>query len=78
MLRYDIMEIESVNQKLGRVYVRTYGAFYMKHGKNCWEPKGQTTLVVPTETVVAWALEHPHGGFGFVTFKASDYPFMKG
>jgi len=72
MLRYDITAIERVNPELGRVYVRTHGAFYMKHGKNCWEPTGQTTLVVPTEPVVAWALEHPHGDFGFVTLRASD------
>jgi hypothetical protein len=75
MLRYDVTDIERVNPKLGRLYVRVHGAFYMKHGKNCWEPKGQTTLVVPTEAVVAWALEHPHGAFGFATFKESDYPF---
>jgi hypothetical protein len=75
MLYYEITEIGGTNPKLGRVYVRGHGAFYMKHGKNCWQPKGQTTLVVPTGPVVAWALEYPGGAFGFMTFKASDYPF---
>ena len=75
MLSYDITEIEGVNSKLGRIYVRSYGAFYMKHGKNCRQPTGQTTLVVPTDAVVTWALHNPRGAFGFMTFKASDYPF---
>jgi hypothetical protein len=75
MLRYDITAIEDVNPKRGRVYVRPHGAFYMKHGKNCRHPTGQTTLVVPTDAVLAWALDHPQGAFGFVTFKESDYPF---
>lgn len=26
-------------------------AFYMKHGKNCFHPTGQTTLVVPTRSL---------------------------
>lgn len=72
MLYYEITEIDGTTPKLGRVYVRAHGAFYMKHGKNCREPKGQTTLVVPTAPVVAWALEYPRGAFGFATFKASD------
>jgi hypothetical protein len=75
VLQYDIADIEGVNPKRGRVYVRTAGAFYMKHGKNCWHPKGQTDLVVPTDAVVAWAKEHPHGATGFSIFKAEDYPF---
>jgi hypothetical protein len=75
ILRYDITDIQGANPKLGRVYVRGFGAFWMKHGKNCRHPTGQTTLVMPTDAVVAWALDHPQGAFGFVTFKESDYPF---
>jgi hypothetical protein len=75
LLQYDITDIEGVNSQRGRVYVRAAGAFYMKHGKNCWHPKGQTDLVVPTDAVVAWAKEHPRGATGFSIFKAEDYPF---
>ena len=75
MLYYDITEIVGTNPRLGRVYVRTHGAFYMKHGKNCWHPTGRKTLVVPTESVVAWAIENPRGAFGFSIFKADEYPF---
>ncbi|MCK9552771.1 hypothetical protein [Aquamicrobium sp.] len=44
-------DIEGGNR--GRVYVSNAGAFYMKHGKNCFHPKGLTRLVVPTDEVLA-------------------------
>lgn len=69
MLRYVISEIEGGNR--GRVYVRNAGAFYMKHGKNCFHPKGQTTLVVPTDEVLAWAKEHPQGEFGYSVYRST-------
>jgi hypothetical protein len=75
VLRYDLTEIDGTNPKLGRLYVRAHGAFYMKHGKNCWHPTGQTRLVVPNDAVVAWALEHPTGALGFVTFEEGDCSF---
>jgi len=67
VLQYLIMEIEG--RKRGRVYVPNKGAFYVKSGCNCFQPKGQTRLVVPTEAVVAWAAEHPRCGFGIATYR---------
>lgn len=61
LLEYVVAEIEGRNPKRGRVYIRGHGAFYMKSGKNCFHPTGQTTLVVPTEAVLTWAREHPRG-----------------
>lgn len=72
MLVYDVTEVEGTNPKRGRVYVRSAGAFYMKSGKNCFHPTGQTTLVVPTEAVKEWAHEHPRGEFGVSTFRHYD------
>ena len=55
-LKYTITIIEGKNHTIGMVYV----AFYTKHGKNCYHPMGQTTLVVPTESVKQWAATYPH------------------
>lgn len=62
-LVYKVEQIEGANPRAGRVYVSQYGAFYMKHGRNCFHPKGQTTLVVPTVEVLKWASEHPDGEY---------------
>src|SRR5689334_3262611 len=43
LLRYAILEIEDINPRRGRVYIRNHGAFYMKSGANCFHPKGQTS-----------------------------------
>lgn len=67
LLQYDVTEIEGRNAKIGRVYIRNAGAFHMKSGVNCFHPKGQTTLVVPTEAVLAWVKEHPRGEFDIAT-----------
>lgn len=68
LLRYFLMSIEGRNPKRGRVHAHQHGAFYMKHGRNCFHPKWQTELVVPTDEVVAWAKQHPHGEFGYRTY----------
>ncbi|MDW9481164.1 hypothetical protein GOB57_21190 [Sinorhizobium meliloti] len=68
MLVYGVTEVEGLNTRLGRVYIKQYGAFYSKSGKNCFHPKGQTTLVVPTEDVLKWAAEHPRGEVDYWTF----------
>jgi len=65
MLIYKVTEIDGINPSRGHVYVRKFGAFYLKHGKNCFHPKGQTSLVVPTAEVLSWAEQHPHGEFGY-------------
>jgi hypothetical protein len=68
MLVYAVTEVEGLNPSRGRTYIKQHGAFYMKSGKNCFHPKGQTTLVVPTEEVLKWAAEHPRGEFDYWTF----------
>jgi len=69
LLQYVVTEIEARNPKRGRVYIRGAGAFYMKSGANCFHPKGQTTLVVPTDAVLAWAKEHPRGELDIGTIR---------
>ena len=64
MLGYAICKVEGRNARSGRVFIENAGALYMKSGRNCFHPTGQTTLVEPTETVLMWAKEHPRGEFG--------------
>ena len=52
---YRLVEIQDTNPRIGRVYVESFGAFYYD-GRNCFHPKGQTHLIVPTPTVVQAAL----------------------
>jgi len=73
LLQYRITEIEGQDPARGRVHVRGFGAFYQKHGRNCFHPKGQTTLVVPTEAVLNWAAEHPEGKFGVSRYRDAKY-----
>ena len=62
-LQYTVTTVEGINPARGRAYIRNFGAFYMKSGKNCYHPTGQTTLVAPTPEVLAWAEANPHGKF---------------
>lgn len=71
-LRYDLTVIDGRNPKTGRVYVTNGGAFYMKSGANCFHPKGQTTLVVPTEEVLTWIAGHPTGAVGVSVYRPSQ------
>lgn len=73
MLQYVLSEIEGRNPQRGRIYIRNSGAFYMRSGKNCFHPKGQTTLVVPTDEVLAWASVHPRGEFGYSIYRHSPW-----
>jgi hypothetical protein len=67
LLRISITEIESINPKLGRLYLKQgavdWGgsAYYRKTGKSCSKPTGQTKLVIPTKHVIAWAEANPDG-----------------
>ena len=61
MLRYDIQVVEGRNPQRGIVYILGRDGFYAKSGKNTRHPTGQTTLVVPTPEVLAWAEAHPRG-----------------
>ena len=76
-LCYEIVEIEGGRR--GRIFTRDHGSFYMKHGRNCYHPKGQTSLVVPTEAVVAWAKEHPSGEMGYAVYhtEGDDWLFRQ-
>lgn len=68
-LRYDLTVIDERKPRFGRVYVTNGGAFYMKSGANCYHPKGQTTLVVPTKEVLAWIEAHPKGEFDISVYR---------
>lgn len=69
LLQYDVTEVEGQNPGRGRVYIKNAGAFYAKHGRNCYQPKGQTALVVPTPAVLEWARAHPRGEFGLSIYR---------
>lgn len=69
LLRYHVAKIVGSKPECGRVYVSNFGAFYMKSGKNCFHPTGQTQLVVPTEKVLAWIIEHPSGQPGVAIYR---------
>lgn len=75
LLVYSVTTVEGLNPSRGRVYVKQHGAFYMKSGKNCFHPKGQTTLVAPTEDILKWAVEHPQGEFHYWTFPPDKAAF---
>lgn len=77
MLTYHVGTVTDANPKRGRIYVQAGhsggAAFYTKHGKNCFEPTGQTRLVVPTPEVLAWAEAHPRGEFGFTIHRGKEH-----
>lgn len=64
-LQYTMGLVERIDPNLGWVYVPPFGAFYMKNGKYCFHPTGQTTLVVPTAGVINWKRDHPRGEPGY-------------
>lgn len=69
LLRYVVTDVEGPNPKRGRIDIRGAGAFYMKSGANCFHPKGQTTLVMPTDVVLAWAAKRPNGELDVSIFR---------
>lgn len=75
VLTYQITAFGLRRTCTGRINVEGVGDFYMKSGKNCWEPTGQTRLVVPTEEVLAWAAENPRGQMGVSIY--ADEPFWR-
>lgn len=48
---YKLDVVDSINPKTGRIYTEQYGAFYYS-GKNCFHPKGQTWVLVPTNAIL--------------------------
>lgn len=75
ILTYRVTTFSLRRTRSGRINVEGAGDFFMKSGKNCWEPTGQTRLVVPTEEVLAWAFENPRGKTGVSIF--ADEPFWR-
>lgn len=73
LLRYDLATIDGKKPKSGRVYVNPGGAFYMKSGANCFHPKGQTSLVVPTREVLAWIGSYPRGSSGVTIYRSTIF-----
>lgn len=64
MLYFRMTQIENI--KGPRLYLKVaadYGgvAFYIKSGKNCRSPTGQSGLVIPTPEVAAWIERNPSG-----------------
>lgn len=74
LLRYDLSEVTGTKPRCGRVYVKNFGAFYAKSGRNCFHPKGQTSLVVPTEEVRDWLRKHPGGEMNVRTWRDNGEP----
>jgi hypothetical protein len=77
MTTYYPGKVTGKNARAGRVYVdcRHGGgaAFYMKHGRNCFHPKGQTDLVVPTAEIAAWIEKHPHGSSAYTSIRGPEH-----
>lgn len=65
ILSYEVATFTLRRVRSGRINVGNSGDFFMKSGKNCWEPTGQTRLVVPTPEVLAWAKQYPQGEMGY-------------
>lgn len=64
MLEFKLAEVTGI--KRGRLYTEKAGgtgglAWYAKSGKNCFHPKGQSMLVIPTDEVRAFIEKHPRG-----------------
>jgi len=56
--RYAIAPVNYLGK--GRFGVGSIGTFYYS-GKNCFHPKGQTRLVIPTDAVREFIQRHPQG-----------------
>jgi hypothetical protein len=64
ILCYEVTTLCLRRANCGRINAGNSGDLYMKSGKNCFEPTGQTQLVVPTEAVIAWSTEYSRGEMG--------------
>ena len=65
-LLFQIAKVTDTNPRLGRLYTNEAGfsggsAWFMKSGKNCFYPGGQSTLVMPTQDVCRFVEDHPRG-----------------
>ena len=64
ILEYRIATVTGTKPRAGRLYTDQAGgyggtAWYMKSGKNCFYPGGQSRLFVPTNNVRAFAANRP-------------------
>lgn len=59
LLKYTLTEVDYTGTK-GRFSTKQFGSFYFS-GKNCFYPKGQTRLVIPTPEVLEFIQQHPQG-----------------
>ena len=62
VLEYHLATVGAVRR--GRIYLDKAAAWggsswYARSGKNCWSPKGQSRLVIPTEPVRDWIERRP-------------------
>jgi hypothetical protein len=71
-LWFIVTTVTNSNPKSGRVYLKdtpqsgyANNGFYMKSGKSCFAPTGQSSIVMPTPEVLEHAAKHPHKKFGF-------------
>lgn len=69
-LQYRITVVTSARPGKGRLYTQhaaAYGgvAWYMKSGRNCYSPNGQSQLFIPTDAIRDYIAAHkiPVGGF---------------
>lgn len=72
ILMFQIAIAIGTKPQSGRLYTDTAGgmggsAWYMKTGKNCFYPTGQSRLFVPTMQVQTFLRDHPSGILSYVT-----------
>jgi hypothetical protein len=65
---YVVTTIESISRDKGRLYTAIEAplggkGWYLKTGKHCRHPKGQSRLVEPTEEIRNFARQNPMGRF---------------
>jgi hypothetical protein len=65
LLRFIITKV--MNIKRGRLYTEKAGyagdSWWVRTGRNCWYPKGQSHLVEPTSGVHDFIRDHENGSF---------------
>jgi hypothetical protein len=63
LLRFILMKVTRI--KKGRLYTEQSGyagdSWYIRTGRSCWYPKGQSHLVEPTSGVRDFIREHKYG-----------------
>ena len=66
VLMFHITKVTGKKPSSGRLYTDKTGLYagpgwFMRSGKNCRHPTGQTNLVIPTPEVLQFIEEHPQG-----------------